>query len=596
MDPSGIAPPVPSPALPVSVLRTSGLPDTWEAFGRKLRAPKGTGFAGALEVPALNVVAQGDRAQGDRAQGGATARVLAWVFPKPGGKLADGGLYAVDEEGRASTLVTALPDFLPTGPDCAIALGPLGASPAGVSSILHVACKGRLLPGTATGAFVLADPERGRAPFILRLSEPGLSEPGLSEPGLAEPGLSEPGLAEPGGTEVLSLDAAGGAVSAHGVELTVHIDLAAPNGAHAKLPLRFIGKAGGLSRISDAPSADLEVLSKELGQLVLKKKDREGALARIDATRRWVYAVCGEAGTVKVTDDAGRALPCGAIQPSLDRLTEAAIEAYLFRDEPWKAIGEYERADFYLGAPKAATKARWAARIRAKTATVSADVVAEFPLKLGLDVPYPFASPLGYDERGHLYGLSASGDVLPLSPPEPPPAEPTGDGAPPQPDGEPLERRPGAWPLRPKSSDGRLLAALVPSCDRSEAQFTFVADGGAPAQSVALPLLAPRPCRGLSGRPLSAVPLAWQGSSLLAIASGEPVQSRGTLQAPQRPIAWGTSLGVEVWSGAGHASWRGPAVHDLHHCVAFSSGESNVERVACIRGRTAVELRPAAAK
>jgi hypothetical protein len=532
-------------AARVTPLRASGLPETWEAFGRTLHAPSRTGFAGGVELPA---------------DGGAPARVLAWVFPKSGGRPADGGLFVFDDAGRTGALLTKLPDFLPTGPDCEIELGPLGGSEAGVFSLIHVACKGRLLPGTATGAFVLVTPDAARAPFVLRLAESASAEKLVFEPSGSAPD-------------------AGGTVR----ELTVHIDLLAPNGAHARLPLRFVGKAGGLSRIADAPSSDLEALSSELGQLVPKKKEREAALARIDATRRWVHAVCEEAGTARVSDAQGRALSCGAIKPSLDRLTEAAIEAYLFRDEPWKAIGEYERADFHLGAPPAATKARWAARIRSKTTTVAAEVSAEYPLRLGLEVPYPFAAPLGYDERGKLYGLTAAGEVQALGEPEP--AAPL-DAAEP-------DTRPNAWPLRPKSSDDRLLAALVPSCDRSEVQLSFVADGGAAADNQVLPLLAPRPCRGLGGRPLSAVPLGWQGTSLLVIAAGEPVLSAGALRAPERPIAWGTSLGVEVWSSRGHVSFRGPTIHDLHHCVTFSaSATSSVERVACIRGRKAVELRP----
>jgi len=542
-------PAAPDPAASTLVLRATGLPETWEAFGRELRAPKGTGFAAAVELPR---------------EGGAAPQVLAWVFPKPSPRPRDGGLVELDARGRASQVLTKVPEFLPSGPDCELDLASLEVTRTSIASVLRAKCKGRLLPGTATGAFLLTSREK-RAPFSLRLSE--------------ETGQKDLSI----GTEGFIASA-----GAKGAELALVVDLEAPGGAHAKLPLRFVEKAGGLSRIADAPSADLETLVKELAGLVPKKKERELALGRIDAVRRWVYAVCAEAGATRLEGDDGRAFACGRVKPSLDALTEAAIEAYLYRDEPWKAIGEYERADFFLGAPPAKTKERWAARIAKKTSTVAAEIAAEYPLRLGLDVPYPVATPLGFDERGALYGLTASGEVAPFAPSAPPADAGTlpPDAPPPAP--EPV---PSAWPLRPKSSDGRLLAALVPSCDRAEAQLSFLTEGGAASPSIVLPFLAPRPCHGLSAKPLPAVPLAWQGPALFLIAAGEPLSSAGSWSAPARPIAWGTSLGVEVWTSAGHVSWRGPGLRDLHHCVTPESGGGAVQQVACVRGKTAVLLR-----
>jgi len=273
------------------------------------------------------------------------------------------------------------------------------------------------------------------------------------------------------------------------------------------------------------------------------------------------------------------------VKPSLDRLTEAAIEAYLYRDEAWKAVGEYERSDYYLGAPPAKTTERWAARIREKSRFVPAEVIAEHPLRLGLDVPYPYSSPLRFSEDAVLFGLTASGGVERLGP-----ALPAGETA--APDGAPsaassLE----PWPLRPKSGDGRLLAALVPSCDRAEVIFSFQAEGGEPSSSP-LPFLAPRPCRGLMGKPLPVEPLAWQGPALLSIAAGEPVLSQGALREPERPIVWSSRLGIHVWSKDAMVSWQGPGLHDLHHCVAPPhASASSIHPVACVRGRTAVEVR-----
>lgn len=537
------------------VLRTGGLPSEWEAFGRKLDAPKRTGFAGGVELPGAS---------------GQPSRLLAWALPKKEGRLADGGLYLIDERGRPARRVAALPDFLPSGPGCTLTLGALSATLVGVASTVRAECSGRLLPGTATGAFVLSsNQEPERPPFVLRLVEGPTSEP-----------LT---------IEVEGTRSADGAL----VDLTTHLDLTAPSGAHARLPFRFVGKAGGLSRVADSPSTELEALTKELAALVPRKKEREVALQRVDATRRWVLSVCQEAGAPRILDEAGRPLSCGPVKGSLDRLTEAAIEAYLYRDEQWKAAGEFARADDFLGTVPAKTKERWAARMAEKGKIVRAEVVGEFPLRIGLDVAYPYASPLRYGKDGQLYGLSADGSVIRLGQaevaPEAPP--PLGEPGSPPPPSEAPSDAPAAWPLRPKSSDGRLLAALVPSCERAEIQMTFSSEGGEAAPATALTLLAPRPCRGLMGKPLPVEPIGWEGPALLAISAGEPTVSQGSLRVPERPLVWGSSLGLEVWSNAGYASWRGPALSSLHHCAPGpASSAEGPRRVACVRGKTAVEV------
>src|SRR5690606_1681258 len=195
-----------------------------------------------------------------------------------------------------------------------------------------------------------------------------------------------------------------------------------------------------------------------------------------------------------------------------------------------------------------------------------------------------------YGKDGLLYGLVADGSVRRLSPapartepaPEaPPPLGEQAPSAPAEPPPEPPSEAPPAWPLRPKSSDGLLLAALVPSCDRAEVQMSFAREGGDTPPPVALTLLAPRPCRGLLGKPLPVEPITWEGPALLAISAGEPAVSQGTLAVPQQPLVWGSSLGVEVWSKAGFASWRGPGLTNLHHCVAAPpEGAGGPRRVA----------------
>lgn len=552
--PGGAPAPAPEPAPIASapgmaasalVLRATGLPSEWEAFGRTLHAPKGTGFAGGVELPP---------------HPSGSARVLAWALPKAPGSAGAAGLLLFDERGEARGVVAKVPAFLPSGSDCELGLAALTITLAGLNSSLETKCKSRLLPGTPTGAFVLtADPETKQAPIVLRRTD-GPNADALQLWAESAPGGSPAG------------------------ELTLHVDLIAPSGAHAELPLRFIEKAGGLSRIADAPAAELDALTKELLQLVAKKKERETALKRIDAARRWVTSICQEGGAPRLSDEGGRPFSCGSgAKTGLDRLTEAAIEAYLYRDEPWRAVGEYERAGDYLGAPAPATKAAWAKRIAQKSRFLPAAVAAEYPLRLGLDVPYPFASPLRYAGDGVLFGLTATGEVEPFASP-PPAAESATTPA--------SDTSISAWPLRPKSDDGRLLAALVPSCDRAEMVLTFQADGGEASPHTALPFLAPRPCRGLMGKPLPVEPIAWQGPALLAIAAGEPIRSQGDLLGPERPIAWGSSLGIHVWSKDQAVSWRGEGLQGLHHCVTPPvASASDVLSVACVRGRTAVEVR-----
>lgn len=121
--------------------------------------------------------------------------------------------------------------------------------------------------------------------------------------------------------------------------------------------------------------------------------------------------------------------------------------------------------------------------------------------------------------------------------------------------------------------------------------MTFSSEGGEATPATALTLLAPRPCRGLMGKPLPVEPIGWEGPALLAISAGEPTVSQGSLRAPERTLVWGSTLGLEVWSNAGYASWRGSALSNLHHCVAGpASSAEGPRRVACVRGKMAVEV------
>lgn len=581
---AALEPPAPPPAL---TLRPTGLPARWRAFDRELVAPKGTGFAGAVELEST---------------------LIAWVLPHAdeSGKAPDAthidkarrssGAYVVGDSGRVDRKLAEIPDFLPTGVGCQLSLAELSGRTGRVVARVQATCQSRLLPGTPTGAFLVLDPSVERPVLLLRTSEPS-----------------------PG--ETLGLDATFDDLDADGrPDVSVAVALRAPSGSTATHSIGFLTRATGLSRLADSPGQEIEAQAKKLATAILRKKEREAALGDIDALRRFVLEICQEAGGRVLADERGRALSCGSVKGALDRLTGAAIEAYLFRDEWWKAFGEYARAHHFLGEPSRAERSAWASLLARKTRVRILTRAASVPLAVGLNVPYPYASPLRFDASGRLFALSASGDVVLLDPPPPGPNVPTDpeSATPPAPlDASEVPAQqpsPGPWPLRPRSRDGRLLSAVVPSCDRAEIQLAFGGEPSearpsnppqsSPLQSAVLSLLAPRPCKGLSTTPLVAEPIIWNGDSLVLIAAGEPVVSSGHLEPPkpghQSGLAWpitqGSSTeGIAVWTPRGFAWWKGPEAAGAHHCVVYSGDDpsDSDERVACVVRNQAVTFRAA---
>jgi hypothetical protein len=68
------------------------------------------------------------------------------------------------------------------------------------------------------------------------------------------------------------------------------------------------------------------------------------------------------------------------------------------------------------------------------------------------------------------------------------------------------------------------------------------------------------------------------------VVGGQPVVSAGHLTAPPQPIAWGTSLGIAVWTPEAFFLLVGDGTNGAHHCVAAEG----LKKVACVRGQEVV--------
>lgn len=566
--------------LPRVIHETLDRPDRWSAFGRELVAPKGSGFVAGIEVrsPA-----------GEAAPG---SRVAAWTFPRKGHELGgNAGLWLFDADGSPVKRLARVPAHLPTGRECSHSIEILDTGARSFSTRLTARCDSRLLPGTATGALLIVDPDADQPErFTFRISD---SAPG-EELRLTPETKDEDG----DGLEDLSLT----------------VGLKAPSGVEESLVFRWVGRPSGLSHVAGTPQDSLRKRAARLAIAAVRRKEREHGLAEIDALRRLLSSSCAESKTEKITDGSGAGLECGSLTQLSESLSASAITAHLGMDAPYQALGEYERSDSYFGPATEKVRAAWASKISAALDPTSVSIAEQATLPLGIDLPYPIATPLRFDEKGErLYSLSADGRVKRIfgdAEQPPPPAPPTALDPPgPQPLddelGRFLERQfspgkqlspprpetPGLkpWPLRPSGANGEMLAAAVPSCERSEVQLAFTGTKSGAVPSRPLPFLAPRPggCRSLMAKPLRAEVISWQGARVLAIVEGQPVVSAGHFSTPATPLAWGTSLGIAVWTKKERTLLTGPETTNAHHCVTTL----DAKQVACVRGSNIVLFR-----
>lgn len=525
----------------IAALRAPKPSAHWEVFGRTLRAPAGTQLMSAVALGTADAESSG--------------MVVGWALAKEPNGAEKQGIWAFDEQGRPSSRLAQLPEALPSGKDCEPRVDLTRTGPETVTAEIQMDCRERLLSGTPTRALLVLRPiVQDSVQLTLTLEE-------------ARPG------------ERLLLDVESTDRDGDGSDdVAVYATLREPGGGAASASFRWLARPAGLSRDATAPGDAFARESQEILAAAGRASQREEALSRISALRRLTFALCAESKAAILSGPGGNGLRCGDLRPVHSRLTLAEILAHLGSDQPLRALGAFEHAEFYFGPPskEVISSARKALLKKIGHAPATHEQLGPAPSSVA--EPYPVGSPLRFDDEGRLWGLEASGRVVALQDPS------EGSG------GAPGDA-PRPWARRPRGPGGQMLAAALPSCNRSEVQLSLVRPDGTLLPPVPVDVLAPRPaaCRDLGAAPLSAVPVEWRRGQLLAIVAGQPVTTGGNVTPPSSAgVAWGTTLGLVVWHSGGLEIWT-DTPRQLSHCAV----RPDRKQVACIAdGQVVLVTRP----
>lgn len=524
------APESPATEEPVTAQLAPPGTSTWTVFSRTLVAPPESVLSSALRLEKSDIV--------------------AWVSPKkPTG--GNGGLWLFDEQGHATRRLTSVPDYLPSGPDCAEEVTLVAASPSSVAVEIVRTCSTRQLPGAPTRALLFVQPSREAAvTFGLRLSD-----------------------LPPGETLRLTPDATDRDGDGSD-DYRVGFELKSPAGEVESWSLSWIGRPAGPSREKDAPSSEF---AKRAARLVIggqRKAERARVPAQVDALRRLFSAVCSESASARIKLLDGSPLVCGDVSASLGSLVTAAVHAHLGLKEIGRAVGEAERAAWYGERVKDSVYGELEKLLLARIS--NAEVEAPVSVRAEARAPKGEVTllPLAFDDAGRLWSLGNEPRwIWPTPPPAPfaPPAE--GQEESPAP-------APPAPPTLPTSPADKRLTHVLPSCDRAEVQLAFSDREGAPLPPAPLPLLAPRPgqCRAdFGGGPLPARLLGWFGGEPAVLVAGEIFGSRARGEDATSVVS--TRFGLLVERKGNHELWRGARSTGLD-CVVDASGQ----HAACLEG------------
>lgn len=519
----------------------------WTLAGQAWRAPTGTHFQTALLLQ----------------EGDAPPTLLAWVT---GAHLQNTptGLWLFDATGHPREQLLSPPSFLPQGKDCEeiVQVLPIGLQTLSIE--IERRCQERLLPGTPERALLILDRASPTRPLLtLRLAE-------------LPPG------------ESLRLTSQAEDQDADGREdLRIHLELTSPQQIKEALEFSWLRRPAGLSRQKESPASALQKRAERLVLAGQRKAERAQVPAQVDTLRRLFSAVCAESGTAKVSQEDGVPLSCGTSVPSsIARLVTAQVHAYLGLKQPRQALGELERADWYGTAPSEKDLTTLQKLVLAAIPSGPAQRVAQLPSSLGAHPPGVLMNRLQFDAEGVLWEQTED---------EPRPVWPTRTTLDPE---EPVPTPPPPFWPEPASPSGKQAQFVLPSCDRSEVQLTWLsAKTPLPAPSP-LALLAPRPgsCQSFGGQPLVAQWAAWVGEQALVFVGGELFSTNGqsVQQLPGAPRAFPTRLGLSIHAGAELELWQTDSPLAQASSCALSP---NREHVACLEQRSlSIWKRPAELK
>lgn len=535
---------------------------TWTVEGRALKAPEGHFFELALPLTALS--------------DGKAPEVVAWTRrPARGNAPASGTLWLYGD--TAPRKLTELPGFVPVSPDCEHVPHLDQTGPSTVTLDVSARCTARLVARAPTRSVLVVDPLR------------------------AEPVLMGFRAADPAPGETLDLAIDSRDLDGDGRDdITLRVTVGAKD---EKSSARFawFDRAAGRSRESKEPSASFAKTAARLTSLARGSKGAGAVAAEADAARRLYGSACAEAGTPRLWALDGAPLSCNA-DGSIATLLGAEIAAAVTLGHLAEALGAFERDGWHGTALPAKERTRLERMTLAKVRKVTPEMAGAFMANLRPRTSEPRFSPLHFDRTGRLWVRNAEARVLASDPPGSPPQDPAlGAGG-----AAAHMESPDVWPLRVADGAGRTWKGVVPSCDRSELQLSFVSRDGMPSPPQPTPLLAPRPgsCQRVGKVALpSATPIAWHGNQLelwlagrhlgagTAGSGGTPSKpspgkpSPGTPRSPDGEVlVVPSSLGLLVLRDGTPELWHGEVTQALTDCVP----SSGAREIACVKGRSSV--------
>ena len=548
-------PPAEGDALLRRALKAPREAKTWTVEGRPLQAPDNHVFELALPLPPTK-----------DAKDGASPEVIVWSRrPAQGSAPASGALWLYGDSSPRQ--LAELPGFVPVSPDCEHVASLDQTGPHTVTVDVTARCTARLVARAPTRSVLVVDPRR------------------------AEPVLMGFRAADPAPGETLELQVDSRDLDDDGRDdITLRVTVGHKD---RKASARFVwfDRAAGRSRESKEPATSFSAVAARLATTSKGSKGAASVAGEADAARRLYATACGESGTPRLWAANGTTLTCSA-DTAVAALLGAEITAALTLDRSLEALGLLERDGWYGAKLPSKERERLEKLAVGKVQKVSPEMAGAFMAHLPPRPAEPRFSPLHFDTSGRLWVRNAEARVLASDPPGSPPSDPAlGAGGNPQ-----RGDVPDVWPLRVVDQAGRTWTGVVPSCDRSELQLSFVSRDGMPSPPQPLALLAPRPGSCQRAGALAAptgTPIAWHGNQLEAWLAGHhlgapasPLPGRpGSPRSPDgKALVVPSRHGLLVQRDGGVELWQGELTQALTDCVP----SSGARQIACVKGRSSV--------
>ena len=523
-----------------------GAPAAWQGSGLDLKAPAARRFAQVLPADF----------DGDQ-----KPDAIAWLVPDPHEKNAPPGELWYFGNGTPPKKLTALPGFVPTGPDCTLSPILTQTSAHGATLDVSATCKAPLISRAPARALLVVSPSVAQ-PVLMTLRAAN---------------------AAPGETLDFAVDSSDQDQDGRDdVRVTVSVS-ALGSAEPASADLAWLDRAAGASRSASEPVTSLLKL---VGKLSVRARIKRSGY-KPEATsnvQRLLSSLCAEGGVARLFDEDGAPFRCGELTHVVDSLAAADVGYALAQGDALEAFAALRRDGWSFRQLSAAERKQLERDVLHAVSRL--ELAAPFVVRAVPTLPQlPHYSPLWFEADGALL-IRGNNGVTRIA------ANRSSEQAVSEDGGAP------SWPLELAAPNGQRITGTSHACDRSELLLNQ-----SDAQRALLPplttrLLAARPasCTGHgTGPSVSIAPLSFDENGLDALVAGSHVSSAAapksaalpTIGTPRSPdgrwLVTATSLGL-LLIGDHKELWQTTALTDhadpnkFSDCVVSNDAHS----VACL--------------